>query len=161
MVAGKALRALQAGGDRRHRQRRGVGGQHRIGADDALQLGEQALLDVQLFDDGLDHQVAAGQLGQAGGRTQALLVRGGIGGVQAAFVDQLVPLGAERVARLGDGIGLGVEQQHGAAGLRGNLGNAAPHGAGAHDADRVKAGRVHGDTLWRHAAPACRLSYHR
>ena len=35
----------------------------------------------------------------------------------------------------------------------GNLGNAAPNGAGAHDADRVKAGRVHGDTLWRQRAP--------
>jgi hypothetical protein len=71
------------------------------------------LLDVQPLDDGLDHQVAAGQLGQRGGRLQALLVRFGIGGVQAALVDQLVPLRSRRRSSraLGHGIGLGVEQQ--------------------------------------------------
>jgi hypothetical protein len=43
VVAGEAPRPLQAGGDRGDRQRRGVGGQHGIGADEAFQLGEQLL----------------------------------------------------------------------------------------------------------------------
>jgi len=59
---------------------------------------------------------------------------GGIGG-QLAFFHHPVPLGRDGGTRLLDGGGLGVEQQHGAAGLRGDLGDAPAHGARAHDAD--------------------------
>jgi hypothetical protein len=91
VVAGKALRPLQAAGDGRDRERGGVGGQHRVGRDDAFQLGEQALLDVQPFDDGFDHQLAAGQVAQAGGGPQAALAGLHGGRVHAALFLQLVP----------------------------------------------------------------------
>jgi len=79
---------------------------------------------------------------------EAGIAFGGLGGVEPALIDQLVPLRAERIARLGDGLGLGVEQQHGAAGLGGDLGDAAAHRAGAHDAHGVEARRSHGGRLW-------------
>jgi hypothetical protein len=52
--AADALRPLAGGGDRRHRERRGIGGEDAVGGDDVLQLLEQRLLDVEVLDDGLD-----------------------------------------------------------------------------------------------------------
>src|SRR5512132_308126 len=55
-------RCLQTnhGGDR---QRRGVGGQYRIGAADMLETLEQRLLHLQIFDDGFDDEIAIGNRG--------------------------------------------------------------------------------------------------
>jgi hypothetical protein len=60
--ADQALRPLQLRGDGRHRDRRGVGGEDAVRADDAFQLGEQGALDVHVFDDGFDHQRGVLQL---------------------------------------------------------------------------------------------------
>ena len=66
---------------------------------------------------------------------QAAFVTGHGFGRQAAFFLQLVPLLEHRIAGFGDGFGLGVIQPDLAARLGGDLGDAAPHGAGADDGD--------------------------
>ncbi len=64
-----------------HRQGGGVGGQHGVGRQQRVQLGEQRLLDLQLLRDRLHHQVAVGEGRQAAAsgdppqdRVRALLV---------------------------------------------------------------------------------------
>ena len=42
-------------------ERRGVGGDDRLGLDDAVELLEQVALDLQVLDDGLDDEVAVVQ----------------------------------------------------------------------------------------------------
>ena len=46
------------------RQRRGVGGEDRVGLDDRVEFGEQRLLDGEVLDDALDHEVGERELGQ-------------------------------------------------------------------------------------------------
>ncbi len=53
-------------GDLGHRQRGGVRGEHGVGPHDPLELREQLQLGVEIFDDRLDHEVAAGQLAELG-----------------------------------------------------------------------------------------------
>ncbi|MNL45139.1 hypothetical protein D3C87_1677580 [compost metagenome] len=48
-------------GDQGDRQRRGVAGQHCIAANQLFQLPEQLLFGLEIFDDGLDQQVATRQ----------------------------------------------------------------------------------------------------
>ena len=62
--ADEPLRAAQGAGDRGDGQRRGVGGQDRIGSDHGLQLAEQAPLDGEILDDGLDHESAGAKVGE-------------------------------------------------------------------------------------------------
>ena len=138
VVARKLGGALQGGGNGGHGQRRGVGHQHGGGGQHFFQIGEQAFLDVELFDDGFDHQIAPSQVLQLGGAQQAAFVARYGFGRQAAFFLQLVPLLEHGITRLGDGFGLGVVEPDLAACLRSNLGNAASHGAGANDGDLLK-----------------------
>ena len=37
-----------------------------VGLDDLLELGEQLLLDGEVLDDALDHEVAVGEVGRGG-----------------------------------------------------------------------------------------------
>ena len=57
------LRMRRLGADLRDRQRRGVGGEDRVLRHVAGQLGEDVLLDLELLDDRLDHQVDAAEAG--------------------------------------------------------------------------------------------------
>ena len=63
------LRVLELRRHLGHRQRRGVGGQHALGRDDRLDLGEHLLLDRHLLEHRLDDEVGVGEdvLGQRAG----------------------------------------------------------------------------------------------
>jgi hypothetical protein len=67
--------------------------------------------------------------------TSSLGRRGGGLRRDLALVGQPGQGAGHRVARIGGGAVQGVEQQHADAGLGGDLGDAAAHGAGADDAD--------------------------
>jgi hypothetical protein len=97
----------------------------------ASSSANSARLDVQPLDDGLDDEVAAGQVGEGAGELEPVLVPGGHASIDAAFFDQLVPLRADGFACLFGGARLRVHQLDGAAGLRGDLRDAAPHRASA------------------------------
>ncbi|MNR18761.1 hypothetical protein D3C85_1355080 [compost metagenome] len=60
--AGHPLGMLAGAGDLGNRQGRRVAGQHSVMADQLFQLAEQALLGLEILDNGLDQQVAAGQI---------------------------------------------------------------------------------------------------
>ena len=138
METRETLRVLELGGDGGDGQGRGVAGQHRVGPHDAFEFAKQAHLDVQALDHGLNHQAAARQSGQRIHAGQARLERSCLVGIQAAFFVHPVPLGENCLLRSAGGAGLGVEQQNGAAGLRGDLGDATAHRARADDGCRFK-----------------------
>src|SRR5260221_596123 len=135
MPACDAGRVFASGGDRGHRQGRGVGGEDRVGGDDALELLEQGLLGRQRLDDRLDHHVAAGELGQARDRLQApgsgLRRVGGhltlLGGAPGHLGDEL--------GRLTGGVRAAVMEPDVEAGGDRDLGDAAAHRAGADHPD--------------------------
>ena len=134
MHAGETLGPLQLCGDGGHGERRSVGGEDAVLADDALELGEQGLLRREVLDDDLDHEVAGrhrrgavDHLDPAHGRRMRLLR-------EAALLHRALEhlgdegLGLRRRARARIG------HPHAHAAGRGDLGDAAPHGAGADDA---------------------------
>ena len=130
----------QAGGDRGDGQRRRVGRQDAIGPDDPFELRQQRTLDVDVFDDRLDHQAAGRKVHQL----RRLDTRGH--GARR-FGVHLAAL-RERLQRLGHGperaldrACLGVGQQYTMSGLRGHLRNAGAHRAGADDADHGLTGK--------------------
>ncbi|MCY1429379.1 hypothetical protein D9M71_452950 [compost metagenome] len=133
--AGDTLGALEGGGQRGDRQRGGVAGEDAVVAADRFQLGEQAALDLEVLDDGLDHQGAALEVFQAGGRGQAGDHGVAFGGVQLAGVDALAELLGDAGDGLGGGAFAGVEQGDRMAGLGSHLGDAGAHGAGADHRD--------------------------
>lgn len=59
--ANHLVRALQPGGEAGDGQRRSVAGEDAVGGAQGFQLAEQRLLDLQVLDDGLDHQMSIGQ----------------------------------------------------------------------------------------------------
>jgi hypothetical protein len=67
---GHPLALLANRHQRRHRQRGGIGGQQRLRRDDAFQPLEQRFLDIQIFDDGLDDQIAIGDIAFVGCKVQ-------------------------------------------------------------------------------------------
>ena len=138
MVTRQALRRFQGRTDGCHRQRGGVGGQHGVGRHDGLQIGEQALLDVELFNDGLDHQIAAREVGQGGGDAHTVQIPGLLLCREPAFGGQLAPGVGQGGARGVGSTWLQIEQQDLASRLGRHLSDAAAHGAGANNADSVK-----------------------
>ena len=70
--AADALGVLAPGGDGRDRDRRGVGGEDGVRADELLEPGEQRLLGLELLDDRLDDDVGLADLGQILGDRDAL-----------------------------------------------------------------------------------------
>ncbi len=135
VVPGHALRAFQFGRDRGDGQGGGVAGQHGVGAHNALEFRKQGRFHIQALDDGLHHQVAAREVLQAGGSLESPLAGRRGGSVHAALGRELVPLVCDGLLRGRHGGGLLVVEGDGAAGLGGDLGNAAAHGAGADDGD--------------------------
>jgi hypothetical protein len=65
------LGPLGHGGDRGDRDRRGVGRQHGILAGDPVEVAEDLLLDLDLFEHRLDDQVHLGRRVQVGGHGDA------------------------------------------------------------------------------------------
>ncbi len=132
---GDPLRMLACGGDGGDRQRGRVGGENGVGADHALEFDEQRLLGVEPFDDRLDHHVASDHVGKGTDRDQSRQVRGHVGCIEAAFLRHAVPRLLDRLDGAARRLGRRVVEQHGAAGLRHDLGDAPSHHAGADDAD--------------------------
>ena len=136
--AGDAFRVLGGAGNAGDRQRGGVGGQYTVCADDGFQVGKQLLFDLQQLDDGLDHQVAIGQVAQLGRRLHAR-----DGRFQLGFGQLALGLGAlQQVAVKGqcilDCLGAGIEQQNLLTAAGEQLGDAATHCSGADDANPLE-----------------------
>ena len=115
-------------------QRRGVAGQHRGGGQQILQCGKHAAFDRRVFDDGLDDEVAASQRLQVAGVTDACGQRVQHVVADAFLVALALPLLLQLVLRRWQRRCIGVVDGDEAARLGGDLGNAAPHGAGTDDA---------------------------
>ena len=77
--AAHPLRPLDAGGDRGHRQRGGVGGQDRLRPAELGQLGEQAALQLEVLGRRLDHELAVAELLDALHEVQPFLRRLSLG----------------------------------------------------------------------------------
>ncbi len=71
MHAHHALGRRRRGGDLRHRERRRVRREDRVRPADALELGEQGALRLELLDDRLDHEVAGREGLELGRRLEA------------------------------------------------------------------------------------------
>jgi hypothetical protein len=138
------------GGDLGDGQRRGVGGQDRVGRDDRLEIAEDRLLGLHRLDHGLDHEVGVGQVLQRGregdpseqlglvGLGHLLALDRPVGGVLEVLAATLQPLVVDLDAD--DGIAVAGE----------DLGDAGTHGAESYDADRGEgAGRCRGGFLGR------------
>ncbi len=117
------------------RDRAGVGGQDGPGRADAVELGEHRQLGVEPLGHRFHHQVSVREGGEIARRPQPrqrLVAR--LGG-ELALLDQtpqpLGDLGHAPAQRLRRGVG----KHHLVAALRRDLGDAMPHGAGAHHAD--------------------------
>jgi hypothetical protein len=125
--ADHAGRTLGCFGQRRDRERRGVGGEDRLLLDDILEPGKQATLLVEILDDRLDDEVALGEVvdlvgaGEAAERRVELLLG-------AALLFHVA------LQRLGDLLLTGLDRtlghlhQHGVdAGARSDLRHARAH----------------------------------
>ena len=130
-------------GEAGDRQGRGVGAEDGLGTDGGLDLGDDLGLDLGILEHGLDDQVAALQRGVVGGRGDAAEQRVAVGGLGAALHDlvgdQLVRIGLALVG----GLLVAVDQHDLEAGLRGDIGDAGAHEAGADDADLLQLARRH------------------
>ena len=67
METDEPLGMIKIGGHLCDGQRGGVGGEYAAGGDVLLKIGEDLLLDRHLFEDGLDDEVAVGEIDQLGG----------------------------------------------------------------------------------------------
>ncbi|MCY1422931.1 hypothetical protein D9M71_386310 [compost metagenome] len=135
MHADHALWVSEFGGQAGDRQRGGVAGQDAVGAAQAFQLAEQVALDLQVLDDGFDHQARIGQLGDGVGRLQVGHAgRIGSGG-QLAALDALGQLPVDAGNGLASGARAFVVELDRVPGLGCDLGNAGAHGTGADHGD--------------------------
>jgi len=140
VTAGDAAGPLAGGGDLRHGQRGSVAGEDAVLADDVFQGAEQVALGLQLLDDGLDDDLTGREGFQGGGRLDP--GRCGIGCVlrDPALQRQPGQRRGDGAPRLDGGPRREIEEQDANAGLGGDLRDAAPHGAGAGDAERQVGG---------------------
>ena len=136
MKPADAARLLASGRDRRDRQRRGVARDQAIVADDRLQLREQGLLCRKILDDRLDHDVAAGKPGFLADHLETAARIARLVGRHAALAREHIERAGEFAARLLGSTGAAVEHADSHAGGRGDLRDAAAHGAGADDTQR-------------------------
>ena len=135
MEPGDALRPPAGGGDGRHRQGRGVGGEHAVRRDNGLELPEQAPLDLQILDDGFDDDVAVPERRRVPGHgVQACLGVSGRLGRHAPLRGEVVEGRRNRGPRLIGGAVAGIGEQHPDPRGGGDLGDAAAHGARTDDA---------------------------
>ncbi len=134
MHAGEALRPFEFRRDGGHRERGSVGGEDAVLADDALELGEQGLLRREILDDDLDHEVAGRHRRRAvdhfepAHRRRMRLFR------EAALLHRALEHLADEGLGLGRRARARIGHQHAHAAGGGDLRDAAPHGAGADDA---------------------------
>jgi len=104
-----------------------------------LEFGEHLLLDLEFFDDRLDHQHRRCEPGQFIGNRNAIQQRAAFSLVHAAALDQFGETAGNLVDAFLRGAGANVIEQHRVAGLRRNLGDASTHRTRADDGDYLAA----------------------
>ncbi len=127
---------IEAFGQRRDRQARGIGGEDRIRRDEGGDLLVQVVLPVHAFGDGLDDQVAALQ------QFEVVVIVGDLDASSIVLVAQRRRAeffealdGFQHDAVLGAGRCRQVEQNHGDFGIDAVGGDLRAHDAGAEDGD--------------------------
>lgn len=123
----------QGAADGRDGQRRGVGGEQTVVLDDVLELAEQLLFRLELFEHRLDDERAVRQLGEAVRGVQPGACRVPVGGGEPVLLDEPVEARADRFGRRVGTPGNRVVEPHGVARDERDLGDALAHGAGADD----------------------------
>ena len=142
MKTGHALRVRQCRGNGRDGERRCIGCERHFRSDYRLEFAKQRLFDIEVFDDRFDDEFATGKRLYRASRTQTSRQAIGLGSVESPFVTELFPLRDDgRLGPFGRAFHA-VEQHNLAAGLRGHLGDAAPHGARSDNPDFRKS-RLH------------------
>lgn len=129
----ESARVAQGAADGRDGQGRGVGGEQTVVLDDVLELAEQPLFHLELFDHGLDDQRAVREVFQPSGRSQPGACGVPVGAGEPVLLDEPVQARADRSGRRVGAPGDGVVEPHGVARDQRDLGDALPHRAGADD----------------------------
>jgi hypothetical protein len=135
MQPGDTVRMPAAGGDRRDRQGRGVGGQDGVGSDHLLEFEEERLLGIETLDYRLDHHVAVRHVGQRPDHPDARPISRNLRRIQLALVRKPLPGLPDGIDRALRCLGVGVVQEHAGACLCHHLGDPPSHHAGPDDAD--------------------------
>ena len=139
----RAFRQLQHRRDLGHGQRRRVRREDRLVGDDVLERPEELVLDGELFERSLDHELAAGELRQVGRQTKPVERRVARVGVQLPLVDLAREEVSDPYARGLAGIGVQLVPDRREACLDRELGDARAHRPEADDPDRPNAARRH------------------
>ncbi|MPM15563.1 hypothetical protein SDC9_61934 [bioreactor metagenome] len=139
MHADELVLTLGGGGDGGDGNGGGVGGQNGGGFAQAVQFGEDLLLDVEVLDGGFDDQVGVGSGGHIGGEGHLAKEGGlGFGGHFALFNHLLEALDQTALGSLDDRVG-NVAHDNLLAGLGKNLGDIQTHRAAANDNNLIDA----------------------
>ena len=137
MEADDAIGAPGGRGDLGHRQRRGVRREDRARGEDLVERREELALRLELLDDRLDHDVAAGQVFQLGGESEATERGVALLGGHAALLDVAVEEALDlRVTSL-RGRGRDLPPDRLEPCLEAELSDARPHRPQTHHADRL------------------------
>jgi hypothetical protein len=136
------LLVLELLGQRRDRQRRGVGGEDRVLADHRLRLGDGLGLDLAVLEHRLDDEVAVLERGVVGVARDARQQRVAVGLLGAALLDlSSISFGEWPCpCRRSPGRGRSAPRR---CRPRRDIGDAGAHEAGADDADLLDLGRRH------------------
>ncbi|MCY1366167.1 hypothetical protein D9M69_530480 [compost metagenome] len=126
---------LEAGSQAGDGQGRGIAGEDAVGAAQLFELAQQATLDLQVLDDGFDHQAGIGQGLDGLHRLQAGDDGGAGFGGEFVLLHQAAELAVDAVDGLGGRAGAVVIELDRMAGLGGDLSDAGTHGAGADHGD--------------------------
>ena len=133
--AADAVAMLQRARDRGDADRRGVGGQDGVGRDHRLEFAEQLLLHFEILEHRLDDDVAGLQVLDLLGDAEIGVGLREVGIGQTALGDQTLQGVEDRRPGPRRTTGGRVIHDRLHAALRGDLSDAAAHGAGSHDAD--------------------------
>jgi len=125
-------RTGQSGGEAADGQRTGVGGQDGVRLADLL-FSQQGPLDLGIFDHGLDHEIAGCAV--ATGHPQSCRTRGRSSFAQLSLRDLSTQHADDEVTGGFRRARLGVHELDRHPRENRHLGDAAPHGSGAHDPD--------------------------
>jgi hypothetical protein len=153
MKTGDALRAFARRRDRGDRKGRGIGRHQAIAGNDIFQRAEQLALRLQVFHDRLDDYGAGGERRKRVRDDEIRLRAPELVAREAALFVKPLELRGNRVLRLARGTRAAVVKQSADARLRGDLGDAASHDAGAdHRQAQVGSRNVQGHDAGRKSA---------
>ena len=138
MNAEEARAILERGGERTDRQRRGVGAEDRVLADDVLRPADHLLLDLAILEHCLDDQLAIFQRNVVRSGLDAFQERIAFGRVGAPALDLFVHQRLRMHLALRGGFRVAIDQHDIEAGERTHIGDAAAHEAGAEHADLLE-----------------------